>query len=89
MNKYYKTAVVVACLMASGCTMTTYQSAGGAKFTRMSLGTKQAISGLKVEIDPETGKQSLEVKSYSTDQAEVAAAVVQAAVQAAAKAVKP
>lgn len=94
MKTFFKASVLpgllaVAAFGAVGCTVTTYKSPAGAEFSRMSLGTKQAITGLEVRINPETGEQSLVVKSYSNDQAEVAAAVVQAAVQAAAKAVKP
>jgi len=65
------------CLASSGCVYTSYTSRDGAKLTRISLFGNQTVG--RVDL----GKGTLE--GYSSEQAEVAQAVVSAAVRAAVK----
>lgn len=71
-------ALILAALAASGCTSTTYTDANGAKFSRIVVGTTQTIG----KIDMKAGDRSLTVEGYSTQAAELAGAVVAAAVKA-------
>ncbi len=84
-----KSALHLACglaaaLLLTGCTVTTYQSPTGETFSRVALGSKTSVGELSVEADP-AGVRKLKIKGYANDQAEVAAAITEAAVRAATK----
>ncbi len=64
----------------TGCTVTTYSDPSGAKFTRASLGTTQSIGAIRVEAAGD--KKVLTVEGYTNEQAQVAGAVVEAAIKA-------
>ncbi len=66
-------------LLTVGCTHTSFTDAAGNKFTRTSFGTTQNIG----RIDVKAGDKSLVVDGYSNEQAQVASAVVSAAIAAA------
>ena len=68
----------VAALALAGCTSTTYTDPSGAKFSRMSVLTKQSIG--KVEL--KAGDKSLNLEGYSNEQTETAAAVAGAVAKA-------
>lgn len=62
-----------------GCTSTTYQDTAGNKLSRVSFGTTQNIGKLSVKA----GDKELLLEGYSNEQAQVASAVVSAAITAA------
>lgn len=76
-------ACIILALACAGCTTTTYErTEHGVKFTRSSFGTKQSISEIDVQTNPQTGAQSLQVKGYSNEQTEIAAAVASSVAKA-------
>jgi len=75
-------ALISVALLCGGCTHTSYQDTAGNKFSRTSFGTTQNIG----KIQATAGDKSLVVEGYSNESAQVASAVVSAAVSAAAKA---
>lgn len=79
---------LVLVLETPACTVTSYKSPTGEKFTRASLGTTATISELTVTGDT-NGVRTLSLKGYSTDQAQALGAVTSAAVTAALQAAKP
>lgn len=69
-------------LVFTGCTHTAYvDPTTGAKFTRTSIGTTQSIGAIRVEADA-SGRKSLTVEGYTNEQAQIAGAVVEAAIKA-------
>lgn len=74
--------LLAACALgASACTHTAYvDPTTGAKFTRTSIGTTQSIGAIRVEADG--AKRSLHVEGYTNEQAQIAGAVVEAAIKA-------
>lgn len=75
------TLLVLVSALLAGCTHTSYQDTAGNKFSRTSFGTTQNIG----KIQATAGDKSLVVEGYSNEAAQVASAVVSAAVSAAAK----
>jgi len=65
-------------LLAVGCTHTKYTDSAGNSLTRTSFGTTQNIGRLAVKA----GDKELVLEGYSNEQAQVAAAVVSAAISA-------
>lgn len=82
--KTFLAALVLVSLV--GCTHTSYSDKDGNKFTRTSFGTTQNIGRISASTDGT--KKSLDVEGYTNDQAQVASAVVGAAVSAAVKGAK-
>ena len=72
----------------SACTVTSYKSPTGERFTRASLGTTTGVGELTVTGDT-NGVRTLDLKGYSSDQAQALSAVTTAAVTAALQSVKP
>ena len=68
-------------LFVVGCTSTSYSDPSGAKFSRISLLNNQSVG----EVTVKAGDKELTLKGYSSDQAQIAGAVVSAAVKAAVK----
>lgn len=68
--------ILAACALSSGCVYTSYQS-GDKKLTRISLFGNQTVG--KVDLQKGT------MEGYESEQAQVAGAVVEAAVKAAVK----
>jgi len=73
--------VLASIALLAGCTSTTYQDAAGNKLSRHSFGTTQNIGKLIVKA----GDKELTLEGYSNEQAQVAGAVVTAAITAATK----
>ena len=71
-------------VLTAGCTVTSYTSPTGEKFSRTAIGTKTSVGELSVAADA-GGVRSLKLKQYSNDHTETAAAVTEAAVRAALK----
>lgn len=69
----------VAAALLTGCTSTSYTDPSGAKFSRISLLNSQSVG--KVEM--KAGDKTLSLEGYSSEQAQVASAVVTAAVRSA------
>ena len=67
---------------ATGCTHTAYvDPKTGAKFSRTSVGTTQSIGAIRVTSGAD-GVRSLTVEGYTNEQAQIAGAVVEAAIKA-------
>lgn len=69
-------------LAATGCTLLTYTSPNGERFTRGSLGSTTAISALAVETGT-NGVRRIEMQGYQNDSNQALGAVTEAAVRAA------
>lgn len=67
---------------AAGCTVLTYTSPSGERFTRGSLGATTAISSLAVETGT-NGVRRLEMQGYQNDSNQALGSVTEAAVRAA------
>lgn len=66
----------------SGCTHTSYvDPKTGGKFSRTSIGTTQSIGAIRVTTGAD-GVRSLTVEGYTNEQAQIAGAVVEAAIKA-------
>ena len=72
-------ALLAALAASTGCTHTTYTDPSGAKFSRTSFLNSQ--SAAKVEY--KSADKTLTIDGYTSDQAQIAGAVVGAAVRAA------
>jgi len=66
----------------TGCSVLTYSSPTGERFTRSSLGTSAAIQSLAVDADT-NGIRHVELKGYTNNQSDALSAVTQAAIKAA------
>lgn len=79
--KPHRIALALLTLLAtSACTHTSYTDKDGNKFTRTSLGTTQNIG--KIEVTASATEKHLVVDGYANEQAQVASAVVNAALSA-------
>lgn len=81
MKSRFAFALLAVALLA-GCTITRYSHPQGGAFTRISLGTSQNIGPIDVTT---TDGTKVRVDGYASDQAQVAGAVVTAALKAGAK----
>lgn len=66
--------LIIALILLSGCTLTTYRGAQGESFTRVSIGAAQSVG----EVAYKNGDRSLVIKQAGSDQTEVAGKVVEA-----------
>lgn len=75
-------ALLLGTLLAllSGCTLTRYTDTKGGSFTRISVGTTQNIGPIDVSAGPTETK--VRIEGYSSEQAQIASAVVGAALKA-------
>jgi hypothetical protein len=74
-------------LFATGCTMLTYTSPTGERFTRGSLGANTSISELAIEAGT-NGVRRVELRGYQNDSSQALSAVTEAAVKAAIESAK-
>jgi hypothetical protein len=74
-------------LAASGCTVLTYTSPNGERFTRGSLGANTSISSLAIEAGT-NGVRRVELRGYQNDSSQALSAVTEAAVKAAIESAK-
>ncbi len=68
-------------LFLTGCVYTSLEAPGGVKLKRLAVGTGTQIGELSIP----TAQGSATLKGYTSEQAQVAAAVVEAAISAAKK----
>jgi hypothetical protein len=81
----FVTRVTLAALVASlatGCTVLSYSSPTGERFTRGSLGANTSISSLAIEAGT-NGVRRVELRGYQQDSSQALSAVTEAAVKAA------
>jgi hypothetical protein len=69
-------------LLGSGCTVLTYTSPSGERFTRGSLGANTAISSLTFEANT-NGARRVDLRGYQNDSSQALGVVTEAAVRAA------
>src|SRR5207248_655023 len=74
-------------LAATGCTMLSYTSPNGERFTRGSLGANTSISSLAIEAGT-NGVRRVELRGYQNDSSQALSAVTEAAVKAAIESAK-
>lgn len=74
-------------LGACGCTVLTYSSPNGERFTRGSLGANTSISSLAIEAGT-NGVRRVELRGYQNDSSQALSAVTEAAVKAAIESAK-
>jgi hypothetical protein len=74
-------------LALSGCTMLTYTSPSGEKFTRSAVGSTTSISSLSVEADT-NGFRKVELRGYTNDSSSALGAITEAAIKAAIQSAK-
>ncbi len=74
-------------LTLCGCTVLTYESPTGERFSRSSVGSTTAISCLRIEAET-NGTRRVEMRGYQNDTAQAAGAVTEAAVRAAIQSVQ-
>ena len=74
-------------LAACSCTVLTYTSPRGERFTRSSLGANTSISSLAVETET-NGVRRIELRGYQNSNTEALGAVTEAAVKAAIQSAK-
>lgn len=72
--------ILALALLASGCTLTRFHHPETGTFTRVSFGTTQTIGPITVTTKEGT---TVKVDGYSSEQAQLAGAAVEAAVRAA------
>jgi hypothetical protein len=66
-------------LLVGGCTLVTYTSPGGERFTRGSLGANTSLSSLTVEAGT-NGVRRVDLRGYQNDSSQALGAVTEAAV---------
>jgi hypothetical protein len=71
--------LAVSAALLTGCTSTSYTDPSGAKFSRISVLNSQSIG----KVDIKAGDKTLTIEGYSSEQAQIASAVVSAAVRSA------
>jgi hypothetical protein len=84
------THVTLAALIASlatGCTVLSYTTPTGERFTRGSLGANTSISSLAIEAGT-NGVRRVELRGYQQDSSQALSAVTEAAVKAAIESAK-
>jgi hypothetical protein len=69
-------------LLTCGCTVLSYTSPNGERFTRSSLGATTSLSSLTVEADT-NGVRHVELRGYTNDSSQALGTVTEAAVRAA------
>ena len=72
----------------TGCTITSYRSPSGERFTRSSLGANTSLHSLAFEANT-NGLRRVELHGYQNDSAQALGAVTEAAVRGALSAAKP
>jgi hypothetical protein len=83
----FVTFVTLVTAFACGCTMLTYTSPSGERFTRGSLGANTSISSLAIEAGT-NGVRRVELRGYQNDGSQALGAVTEAAVKAALESAK-
>jgi hypothetical protein len=81
------THVTLVTVLATGCTVLTYTSPSGERFTRGSLGANTSISSLAIEAGT-NGVRRVELRGYQNDSSQALSAVTEAAVKAAIESAK-
>lgn len=74
--------LAVVLMGAGGCTVLSYTSATGERFSRTSLGAQTSVASLSVECDT-NGVRRVEMRGYQNETAQALGTVTEAAVRAA------
>ena len=75
-------SVLVLSIVLTGCTVLTYSSPTGERFTRCAVGANTTISSLRLDAGT-NGERRVELQGYSNDSSQALATVTAAAVRAA------
>jgi hypothetical protein len=75
-------------LLSTGCSVLTYRTPTGERFTRSSIGSNLAISSLTVSADT-NGVRTVNLRGYQNDSTQALGVVTDAAVKAAITSAKP
>jgi hypothetical protein len=79
--------LAAAMFIVSGCSVVSYTSPSGERFSRSSLGSTISLSSLSLETNT-NGLRRVELRGYSNDSAQALGAVTEAAVRAAIQSAK-
>jgi hypothetical protein len=74
--------VLLLAAVCSGCSVVEYRGSGGDRFSRMTIGSRTALTGLEVETGT-NGLRRLSLRGYRSDSADSLGVVTEAAVRAA------
>ena len=81
-KKPFLVCLAAVSLLASGCSLLTYRSPSGERFTRCLFGAHLGISSLALESDT-NGVRRVELRGYENDTTQALGAITEAAVRAA------
>jgi hypothetical protein len=82
LNLTHLTLLALLTLAATGCSLISYTSPTGERFTRSSLGVNTSVSSLSVETGT-NGVRRVELRGYQNDSSQALGTVTEAAVRAA------
>jgi hypothetical protein len=82
LNLTHLTLLALLPIAATGCSLISYTSPTGERFTRSSLGVNTSVSSLSVETGT-NGVRRVELRGYQNDSSQALGTVTEAAVRAA------